>query len=259
MKAQDGIAFMFYQGEGVPQDYTEAVGWYRKAADQGYAKAQYDLGYMYYYGQGVPQDRAEGKRLFHEAAEQGDENAQRALGLKARHLTTRNKITLSIIFVGSLSLLISSLNPGGSHRNRQQRIPALTGLLGLSYVGLSLYWCLHGGLIQSGSVATALYFAMHVLGGVSLAMLLFIVFPKSANVLLGVSATLFVAFNLFAVTHYGLRHLALRVFPSANGLCIGMSIPSAMLLWLKRKGNSGNHNGNRGAVVAGTGTEASRT
>ena len=34
-------------GQGVPLDYTEAVRWYRKAADQGYAKAEYNLGNMY--------------------------------------------------------------------------------------------------------------------------------------------------------------------------------------------------------------------
>jgi TPR repeat protein len=40
-------------GLGVPQDYTEATKWYRKAAEQGDAKAQYNLGYMYNDGCGV--------------------------------------------------------------------------------------------------------------------------------------------------------------------------------------------------------------
>jgi hypothetical protein len=43
----------------VPQDYAEAVRWYRKAADQGYLNAQTILGFMYAQGQGVPQDYAE--------------------------------------------------------------------------------------------------------------------------------------------------------------------------------------------------------
>ena len=38
---------MYEHGEGVPQDYAEAVRWYRLAADQGYASAQYNLGVMY--------------------------------------------------------------------------------------------------------------------------------------------------------------------------------------------------------------------
>jgi TPR repeat protein len=55
---------MFSQGRGVPQDYAEAVRWYRKAADQGYAKAQYNLGNMYWYGRGVPQDSAQAERWY---------------------------------------------------------------------------------------------------------------------------------------------------------------------------------------------------
>ena len=34
-------------GEGVPKNDAEAVTWYRKAAEQGYANAQFNLGYMY--------------------------------------------------------------------------------------------------------------------------------------------------------------------------------------------------------------------
>ena len=32
------------KGQGVPQDYAEAVKWYRLAAEQGNADAQYNLG-----------------------------------------------------------------------------------------------------------------------------------------------------------------------------------------------------------------------
>jgi len=44
----------YYFGQGVAQNYAEAVKWYRFAADQGGAKAQYNLGVMYENGQGVP-------------------------------------------------------------------------------------------------------------------------------------------------------------------------------------------------------------
>jgi TPR repeat protein len=47
---------MYREGRGVPQNDAEAVKWFRKAAEQGYAGAQYSLGYMYANGQGVPQD-----------------------------------------------------------------------------------------------------------------------------------------------------------------------------------------------------------
>ena len=47
---------MYENGRGVPQDYAEAVRWYRRAAEQGDADAQFNLGVMYGKGQGVPQD-----------------------------------------------------------------------------------------------------------------------------------------------------------------------------------------------------------
>ena len=42
--AQDTLAVMYEDGKGVPQDYAEAVNWFRKAADQGYPRAQSLLG-----------------------------------------------------------------------------------------------------------------------------------------------------------------------------------------------------------------------
>ena len=44
---------MYRVGEGVKQDYVEAVYWYRLAADQGFATAQDTLGVMYTKGLGV--------------------------------------------------------------------------------------------------------------------------------------------------------------------------------------------------------------
>ncbi len=46
-KAQSYLGLMYYDGWGVPQDYAEAVKWWRKAAEQGYGEAQFNLGYMY--------------------------------------------------------------------------------------------------------------------------------------------------------------------------------------------------------------------
>jgi hypothetical protein len=52
----------------VPQDYREAVKWYRLAAEQGYAPAQYSLGLAYEKGQGVPQDFVRARMWFTLAA-----------------------------------------------------------------------------------------------------------------------------------------------------------------------------------------------
>ena len=46
---------MYDRGDGVPQDFAEAMKWYRRAADQGYANAQSNLAIMYNNGHGVPQ------------------------------------------------------------------------------------------------------------------------------------------------------------------------------------------------------------
>ena len=45
--------------------------WYRLAAEQGYDIAQYNLGVMYENGQGVPQDYKEAVKWYRLAAEQG--------------------------------------------------------------------------------------------------------------------------------------------------------------------------------------------
>lgn len=68
--------------EGVPQDYEIAFIWYRRAADQGHARAQNNVGYMYAVGRWVPQDKAEAVRWYRKAAEQGEIVAQANLGVE---------------------------------------------------------------------------------------------------------------------------------------------------------------------------------
>jgi len=79
-EAQNNLGMMYYFGDGVPQDYQEAVKWYRKAAEQGQAEAQYNLGVLYDQGKGVPQDSQEAVKWYRRAAEQGYAGAQGALG-----------------------------------------------------------------------------------------------------------------------------------------------------------------------------------
>ena len=79
--AQFNLGAMSHNGQGIPQDYTEALKWYRLAAAQGSAEAQVNLGLMYYKGQGIPQDYAEALKWFRLAAAQGDAEAQFNLGV----------------------------------------------------------------------------------------------------------------------------------------------------------------------------------
>jgi hypothetical protein len=59
------------QGHGVAQNFTEAVKWWRHAADQGHEEAQHLIGRMYYLGQGLPANDHEGRRWHQKAADQG--------------------------------------------------------------------------------------------------------------------------------------------------------------------------------------------
>ena len=54
---------MYKQGKDAPQNDVEAVEWYRKAAEQGFAFAQFELGVMYAEGRGGTAKRPAGPRL----------------------------------------------------------------------------------------------------------------------------------------------------------------------------------------------------
>ena len=73
------MGWCYENGNGVPKDYTQAVYWYRKAADQGEAIAQYNLGWCYEKGQGVTKDINQAVEWYRKAARQGYDNAQIAL------------------------------------------------------------------------------------------------------------------------------------------------------------------------------------
>ena len=69
------LGTMYHLGERVAQDYKEAVWWYRKAAEQGYADGQFGLGAMYANGHGVLQDSALAHMWFNIAILNGDADA----------------------------------------------------------------------------------------------------------------------------------------------------------------------------------------
>ena len=85
--AQFCLGSLYYVGQGGPSDYGTAFEWFRKVADQGIAIAQYDLGAMYLAGQGVPQNYALSHMWFHLAASQGDADAAKARDMVAAKMT----------------------------------------------------------------------------------------------------------------------------------------------------------------------------
>ena len=71
---------MYAKGQGVAQDHAQAVEWYQKAAQQGYAHAQTKLGLMYAQGLGVEKDEAQARLWLEKSAAQGHNIASAALG-----------------------------------------------------------------------------------------------------------------------------------------------------------------------------------
>jgi TPR repeat protein len=65
---------------GAAQDYAQAAGWYRKAAEQNHGLAQFNLGVMYARGQGVVRDDAQSAVWFGRAANLGDAGGQHHMG-----------------------------------------------------------------------------------------------------------------------------------------------------------------------------------
>lgn len=75
-KAQNGLGFLYQKGSGgAPQSGYEAFRWYEKAARQGLAEAQYNLGFCYYYGIGVDKNEIKANEWIKKSAEQGYETA----------------------------------------------------------------------------------------------------------------------------------------------------------------------------------------
>jgi hypothetical protein len=79
-KAQCGLGVAYASGRGgVQKDYMQAVAWFRKAAEQGDANAQLGLGFMYENGLGVQKDTTQAIAWYQKAADQGDEKAKNNL------------------------------------------------------------------------------------------------------------------------------------------------------------------------------------
>ena len=85
--AQFNLGVMYATGQGVPQDFKEAMQWYYLAAMQGDADAQHNLGVMYAKGEGVMQDPVLAYMWFNLAAAQGQKAATELLGSLGRTMT----------------------------------------------------------------------------------------------------------------------------------------------------------------------------
>ncbi|HTR26948.1 MAG TPA: AMIN domain-containing protein [Terriglobales bacterium] len=68
--AATDIALLYANGKGVPRDPEQAVQWFQRAAEGGDASAQYNLALMYMRAEGVPRDYREAIRWLDAAADQ---------------------------------------------------------------------------------------------------------------------------------------------------------------------------------------------
>jgi TPR repeat protein len=75
-RAEDRLGWIYYRGNGVPQDYVQAANWYRRAAEHGNLDAMTRLGNMYRTGEGVPRDPEEGRKWINKASEIGTRPAR---------------------------------------------------------------------------------------------------------------------------------------------------------------------------------------
>ena len=77
--APDFIGGLYQNGLGVPQDYGQAMQWYRKAADLGDDEAEYDIGILYANGWGVPVDLNQANTWIKKAADADNDDAKKWL------------------------------------------------------------------------------------------------------------------------------------------------------------------------------------
>jgi TPR repeat protein len=76
-EAQANLGIML-QSRG---QYKQAAYWYQQAAQAGVANAEYNMGTLYFNGEGVPQDYAKAHQWFMRAARRGNKNAEFQLAM----------------------------------------------------------------------------------------------------------------------------------------------------------------------------------
>jgi TPR repeat protein len=85
--SQFNLGLLYYDGHGVPQDYTEAARWFERSAEQGYAKAQHNLGAMYGIGKGVRRDYVQAYKWLSLCAATGDQSCEAQRNLVEKKLS----------------------------------------------------------------------------------------------------------------------------------------------------------------------------
>ncbi|HHE07557.1 MAG TPA: sel1 repeat family protein, partial [Chlorobaculum parvum] len=77
--AEDNIGVMYEHGQGVEQDYAEAMKRYRISAAKGNGEAELNIGNFYQHGLGVKLDLNEAIKWYRSAVSNGNEEAAQKL------------------------------------------------------------------------------------------------------------------------------------------------------------------------------------
>lgn len=127
--AQKSLGYKYYYGEGLSQDYTKAIYWYKASASHGYSVALYNIGICYQQGTGVTQSYTEAFKWFLRAAEKGDADAQYNVGVYYKN----SKYGIGVDYKESFRWLKEAIKQGNeSAQNRIEDIYddiALNGIM----------------------------------------------------------------------------------------------------------------------------------
>ena len=131
--AQLSITMLYGEGHLGPADSDEAVKWCRKAAEQGNASAQLRLGMMYQEGKSLPQDYREAVNWYRKAALQGDTAACFSLGRMCEEgHGTKQDYEEAVRWYKKAS--------GHGHAAAKERLDGLTGFKGWKRRGLRAFF-----------------------------------------------------------------------------------------------------------------------
>ena len=122
-EAQHALAVMLERGAGPKKNMREALRWYSKAAENGYAPAMLNLGFIYVKGVSVPQNFKKARDYFERAAAKNLAEAQYNLGLLYQHgLGVEKNVPMAFKW---FSLAVANQNAAAG-KALDQLIPTMT-------------------------------------------------------------------------------------------------------------------------------------
>jgi TPR repeat protein len=97
-ESQFFLGVRYSSGEEAERDLSQALHWYRLAAEQNHSLAQFNLGMMLEQGQGTERDSVNGRRWIRRAADAGDAGAQFNCGTHCyREMVRQREKSLAVL------------------------------------------------------------------------------------------------------------------------------------------------------------------